>query len=181
MRTFELALEHLPAVDGDGSPVELAARSGLAASLLASRGYSRAGGCHGVQRRVREALRVGSTPSSRLLGLYGLWAYYHVTGDAVASLEAAEALVVCSADELGADAGLAARAVLGYQLVRFCRPVDAIPLLEAGRGCRATEPLLPHHPGIGATNPSWRSPHGWWLSSRPPAEPPTKQSLRPKH
>ena len=148
VRTFELALEHLPSVDGDGSAVELAARSGLAASLLASRGYF-APEVATAYARVRE-LSASLDAELALSGLYGLWAYYHVTGDAVASLEAAEALVR-SADELGVDAGLAARAVLGYQLVRFCRPVDAIPLLEAGHGCRATEPLLPHHPGIGAT------------------------------
>lgn len=148
IQSFELVLRHLPDLDGDADDLELRARSGLAASLLASRGYT-APEVAAAYGKVRE-LSVERDVELEISSLYGLWAYYHVTGDAAASLETAETLVEQAAASGDEDAALAARAVLGYQLQRLGRLNEALPLLEEGRRWESPEPLLPHHPGIGA-------------------------------
>jgi tetratricopeptide (TPR) repeat protein len=148
IQSFESVLEHLPNLDRDSADLELRARSGLAASLLAGRGYT-APEVAAAYGRVRE-IAVARDAKLEVSGLYGLWAYYHVTGDAQASLETAETLVERAVRSGDAQAAAAARAVLGYQLQRVGRPVEAVALLEQGRGWDAPEPLFPHHPGIGA-------------------------------
>lgn len=132
----------------DVADAEVQARSGLAASLLASRGYT-AGEVADAYAAVRElsAPRDGGT---QVAALYGLWAFYHVTGDAAASLEAAEAMVERAA-KMGDEPILrAASAVLGYQLVRLGQLARAVALLESGRSWSSPIPLFPHHPGIGS-------------------------------
>lgn len=148
IKSFELVLRHLPELGEGFDDLGLRAHSGLAASLLASRGYT-APEVAAAYGKLRE-LATARDAQLEVSGLYGLWAYYHVTGDAVASLETAETLLgratACHDDR----AALAARAVLGYQLQRLGRPADAIALLEEGRRWASDEPLFPHHPGIGA-------------------------------
>jgi class 3 adenylate cyclase/tetratricopeptide (TPR) repeat protein len=148
IRSFESVLEQLPELDGDTGDLELRARSGLAASLLAARGYT-APEVEAAYDKVRE-IAVARDAKLEVSGLYGLWAYYHVTGDAQASLETAETLVERAVESGDAPAAAAARAVLGYQLQRVGRPAEAVALLEQGREWDAPEPLFPHHPGIGA-------------------------------
>ena len=148
IQSFELVLRHLPELAGDLDDLELRARSGLAASLLTSRGYT-AREVAAAYGKVRE-LSVTRDAQVELSGLYGLWAYYHVTGDAPASLETAETLLDRAAGCHDEQAALAARAVLGYQLQRLGRPSEAVALLHEGRRWDSVEPLFPHHPGIGA-------------------------------
>ena len=148
IQSFELVLRHLPKLPRDLGELELRAHSGLAASLLASRGYT-AFEVAAAYGRVRE-LSVQRDGELEVSSLYGLWAYYHVTGDAVASLETAESLVERAGASGDDRAELAARAVLGYQLQRLGRPTEALALLREGGGWDAAEPLFPHHPGIGA-------------------------------
>jgi class 3 adenylate cyclase/tetratricopeptide (TPR) repeat protein len=148
IQSFETVLEQLPELDGDSADLELRARSGLAASLLAARGYT-APEVEAAYDKVRE-IAVARDAKLEVSGLYGLWAYYHVTGDAQASLETAETLVERAVGSGDAQATAAARAVLGYQLQRVGRPAEAVALLEQGREWDAPEPLFPHHPGIGA-------------------------------
>jgi class 3 adenylate cyclase/tetratricopeptide (TPR) repeat protein len=148
IQSFELVLDHLPDLDRDIDDLELRAQSGVAASLLASRGYT-APEVAAAYGRVRE-LSAQRNAELEVSSLYGLWAYYHVTGNAPASLETAQTLVERAAASGDDHAGLAARAVLGYQLQRLGRPTEALPLLQEGRRWDSAEPLLPHHPGIGA-------------------------------
>jgi class 3 adenylate cyclase/predicted ATPase len=132
--------------------LEMDVQSGLAASLLASRGYT-SDEVSAAYARVRE---LSVSPTGRrheLSALYGLWAYYHVKGDNVTSLELAERLVTAASEwDRGLDV-LAADAVLGYQHLRLGRLLSARPLLEAGRTWLASDGPgpFPHHPGIGAT------------------------------
>jgi tetratricopeptide (TPR) repeat protein len=148
IKSYELVLRHLPQLDGELDDLELQAQSGLAGSLLASRGYT-APEVAAAYGKVRE-LSIERDAHLEVSGLYGLWAYYHVTGDAPASLETAQTLldraVACNDEQ----AALAARAVLGYQLQRLGRPTEALPPLEQGRRWDSDEPLFPHHAGIGA-------------------------------
>ena len=148
IQSFELVLRHLPELERDLPELELRARSGLAASLLASRGYtaSEVAAAYGKLRQ----LSVERDAELEVASLYGLWAYYHVTGDAAASLETAERLLDRAAASGDDRAELAARAVLGYQLQRVGRPTEALALLHQGERWDAAEPLFPHHPGIGA-------------------------------
>jgi adenylate cyclase len=148
IQSFELVLRHLPDLDRDTDDLELRAQSGMAASLLASRGYT-APEVATAYGKVRE-LSAERNAELEVSSLYGLWAYYHVTGNAAASLETAQTLVERAAASGDVHAGLAARAVLGYQLQRLGRPSEALPLLQEGRRWDSAEPLLPHHPGIGA-------------------------------
>jgi class 3 adenylate cyclase/tetratricopeptide (TPR) repeat protein len=148
IQSFELVLRYLPELDGELEDMELRARSGLAASLLASRGYT-APEVADAYGAVRE-LAVARSAQLEVSGLYGLWAYYHVTGDALASLQTAETLLARALALRDDQAALAARAVLGYQLQRLGRPTEALALLQQGRQWGAPEPLFPHHPGIGA-------------------------------
>jgi class 3 adenylate cyclase/predicted ATPase len=148
IQSFESALLALSRL-GDGfEDLELQARSGLAASLLAARGYT-APEVASAYGRVRE-LAVARNAELELSALYGLWAYYHVTGDAPASLETAETLLERAQSSHDDQAASAACAVLGYQLLRVGRPNEAVALLTRGQEWHCTEPLLPHHAGIGA-------------------------------
>jgi tetratricopeptide (TPR) repeat protein len=148
IQSFELVLRHLPELDGDQDDLELQTRSGLAASLLASHGYT-APEVAAAYDKLR-GLSIARDAQLEVSSLYGLYAYYHVTGDARKSLETAETLferaVACS----DGRASLAASAVLGYQLQRLGRPIEAVGLLREGRQWHSIEPLFPHHPGIGA-------------------------------
>jgi tetratricopeptide (TPR) repeat protein len=148
IQSFELVLSHLPQLDGEVGDLELQAQSGLAASLLASRGYT-APEVAEAYAKVRE-LSIARDAELEVPGLYGLWAYYHVTGEAPISLETAEALLDRAARSEDDQTAAAARAVLGYQLQRLGRPPEALALLEQGRQWDCPEPLFPHHPGIGA-------------------------------
>jgi class 3 adenylate cyclase/tetratricopeptide (TPR) repeat protein len=148
IRSFELVLRNVGQLGGDQRELELRAQSGLAASLLASRGYT-APEVAAAYSRVRE-LTVAGDAQLEVSGLYGLWAYYHVTGDARASLETAETLLESASRWHDDQAELAARAVLGYQLQRLGRLTEARPLLQQGSRWDSPEPLFPHHPGIGA-------------------------------
>lgn len=146
--SFERALRLAPHVQHDREDFEMGAQSSLAASLLAARGYT-APEVADAYSRVREltAVRDGHPQVS---SLYGLWAYYHVTGDAPASLETAERLVERALASNDDDAKRAANAVLGYQLLRFGRLTESIEPLKVGREWQSPEPLFPHHAGIGA-------------------------------
>ncbi len=145
---FENVLRLLERLGSDDDNLELAARMGLAASLLSARGYF----AHEVADAYATVRALSASRDSRveITGLYGLWAYYHVTGDAVASLEAAQAMVERSAHTHDQLAELASMAVLGYQLVRLGRPAEAVEMLERSRAWDSPEPLFPHHAGIGA-------------------------------
>jgi class 3 adenylate cyclase/tetratricopeptide (TPR) repeat protein len=148
IQSFELVLRHLPELGRELDDLALQAHSGLAASLLASHGYTapEVAAAYDTLRR----LSIARDDQLEVLSLYGVWAYYHVTGDARRSLETAETLleraVACHDDR----ASRAASAVLGYQLQRLGRPAEAIDLLQQGRRWNSPEPLFPHHPGIGA-------------------------------
>ncbi|MEP6661029.1 MAG: adenylate/guanylate cyclase domain-containing protein [Acidimicrobiales bacterium] len=146
--SFEQALRLAPHVKQNADEFEMGAQSGLAASLLAARGYT-APEVAAAYSRVRELSAVrGGHP--HVLSLYGLWAYYHVTGESAASLETAERLLEQAVASNDADAQLAANAVLGYQLLRFGRLTESIDPLRIGRTWRSSQPLFPHHAGIGA-------------------------------
>jgi class 3 adenylate cyclase/tetratricopeptide (TPR) repeat protein/energy-coupling factor transporter ATP-binding protein EcfA2 len=148
IQSFELVLRHLPELDGDQDDLELQARSGLAASLLASHGYTAPEVAEAYDKL--RGLAIARDAQLEVSSLYGLWAYYHVTGDARKSLETAETLLeraIACKDE---GASLAASAVLGYQLQRLGRPIESIGLLREGRRWHSVQPLFPHHPGIGA-------------------------------
>jgi len=147
--SFERVVVLLEHGDNSGGELERQARTGLAASLLAARGYT-AAEVGEAYARVRE-LSIGTDRRTEVISLYGMWAYYHVTGNAVASLEAAEAMVDHASASTDRQADFATRAVLGYQLSRFGRLVEAVDLLALGRSWSAPEPLFPHHAGIGAT------------------------------
>ncbi len=147
--SFELVLAHLDDLGPERDEVELATRSGLAASLLAARGYT-APEVADAYARVRE-LSAARDARLELTSVYGLWSYYHVTGNAPASVELAETLLERARASGDEQAERAASAVLGYQLMRVGRPADALELLDRGRRWEATEPLFPHHAGIGAT------------------------------
>ena len=148
IQSFEMALREVGQLEGDQRDLELRAQSGLAASLLASRGYT-APEVAAAYSKVRE-LSAAADAQLEVSGLYGLWAYYHVTGDARASLETAETVLDSALRSHDDQAALAARAVLGYQLQRLGRLTEAAPLLEQGSRWDSPEPLFPHHPGIGA-------------------------------
>lgn len=148
IQSFELVLGHLPQLGEDRAHLELRAQSGLAASMLASRGYT-AREVAAAYGKLRE-LAAAQDAELEFSGLYGLWAYYHVTGDAATSLETAESLLDRALGWDDPHAERAARAVLGYQLQRVGRPTEAVALLEQGRRWDSPHPLLPHHPGIGA-------------------------------
>jgi class 3 adenylate cyclase/tetratricopeptide (TPR) repeat protein len=148
IQSFELVLQNLPELERDLDDLEMQAQSGLAASLLASHGYT-APEVAAAYDRLRR-LSIARDAQLEVSSLYGLWAYYHVTGDAAASLETAQTLLdraLASGDD---GASLAAGAVLGYQLHRLGRPREAVDLLRKGRRWDSPEPLFPHHPGIGA-------------------------------
>ena len=148
IQSFELVLRHLPDLDGDQDDLELQARSGLAASLLTSHGYTAPEVAEAYDKL--RGLAIARDAQLEVSSLYGLWAYYHVTGDARKSLETAETLleraIACNDDR----ASLAASAVLGYQLQRLGRPIESIGLLREGRRWHSVQPIFPHHPGIGA-------------------------------
>lgn len=148
IQSFELVLRHLPDLDGDQDDLELQARSGLAASLLASHGYTAPEVAEAYDKL--RGLSIARGAQLEVSSLYGLWAYYHVTGDARKSLETAETLLERAIALNDDRASLAASAVLGYQLQRLGRPIESIPLLREGRRWHSIEPLFPHHPGIGA-------------------------------
>ncbi len=148
IQSFELVLSDVGQLEGDQRELELRAHSGLAASLLASRGYT-APEVAAAYSKVRELSAAGDA-HLEVSGLYGLWAYYHVTGEARASLETAETVLESALRSHDDQAALAARAVLGYQLQRLGRPTEARPLLDQGSRWDSPEPLFPHHPGIGA-------------------------------
>ena len=146
--TFELVIQHLAELGAEADAVELQARNGLAASLLAARGYT-APEVAEAYGRVRD-LSAARDARLELLSLYGLWSYYHMTGNAQTSVELAGTLherALASNDD---QDELAASAVLGYQLMHVGRLAEAVPLLEVGRRWQADEPLWPHHAGIGA-------------------------------
>jgi len=148
IQSFELVLRHLPDLDGDQDDLELQASSGLAASLLASHGYT-APEVAAAYDRLR-ALATARDVQLEVSSLYGLWAYYHVTGDARRSLETAETLLERAVGGTDDGAPLAASAVLGYQLQRLGRPAESLGLLRDGRRWHSVQPLFPHHAGIGA-------------------------------
>lgn len=149
LRSFRLVLEHLDQLGSDRDELELAALAGLAASLLTTSGYA--------APEVREAYgRLRELAASRdvrieLSSLFGLWSYYHVVGDAGASLPLAEELLARARASGDPAAEQAVAGVLGYQLWRLGRPEEARPLLELGRSWAGETRILPHHPGIGAT------------------------------
>lgn len=148
VQSFGHVLKNLPHLGRDMGDLELRAQSGLAASLLVCRGYSapEVGAAYG---RLRELATAGDA-ETELSSLFGLWSYYHVTGDAAASVPLAEAFLASAQASGDQQVEWAGRAVLGYQLMRLGRPAEAVPLLRQGRQWRSDEPFLPHHAGIGA-------------------------------
>jgi class 3 adenylate cyclase/tetratricopeptide (TPR) repeat protein len=132
--------------------LEMDVQSGLAASLLASRGYT-SDEVSAVYARLRELSAPRTGTQHEISALYGLWAYYHVKGDNVTSLELAERLATAASEWDRSIDLLAANAVLGYQHLRLGRLSSARQLLESGRSWQASDGPgpFPHHPGIGAT------------------------------
>ena len=149
LRSFRLVLEHLDELGANRDELELAGLAGLAASLLATSGYAapEVGEAYG---RLHE-LAANRDTGIELTSLFGLWSYYHVVGDAGASLPLAEELLARARASGDPAAERAAAGVLGYQLFRLGRPEEARPLLELGRTWAGGRSILPHQPAIGAT------------------------------
>jgi class 3 adenylate cyclase/tetratricopeptide (TPR) repeat protein len=131
--------------------LELDVRSGLAGSLLASRGYTSPEVAAGYDR-LRELSVAGGT-RHQLPGLFGAWAYYHTRGENQVSSELAQHLLDVATGSGKSQHILAAKAVVGKQLLWGGHFQAAARMLEEARGWQPLDDEsypFPHHPGIGA-------------------------------
>lgn len=133
---------------------ELDAQAGLAASLLADRGYT-SPDVADAYRRLRELSTDTGVPAGRhaLAAVYGMWAYFHVRGENRTSSQLAEHLLAVSEQTAYPDDVLAAEAILGYQLLwsgRFREAADRLAS-AARRPPSAAGARFPHDTAVGAT------------------------------
>jgi class 3 adenylate cyclase/tetratricopeptide (TPR) repeat protein len=130
--------------------LEVQVRAQLAASLLAIRGYTSPEVVSAFER-LRGLAESGGR--QELPSLFGVWAYYHTRGDNRVSGRVAQSMLHTATSSGGAEDVLAAKAVVGKQLLwdgRF-RPAAAM-LKSAGAYRPLDSPSpFPHDPGIGAT------------------------------
>ncbi len=134
--------------------LELDVQAGLAVSLLETRGYTSAEVAD-AYARLRALLGDGGTGAGHhhLGSLYGLWAYYHVRGENRTSGQLATQLLQVAEQSGSAGDVLAAKAVLGHQLMWMGRFGEAAVLLEDARrfvSAPGGRGLFPHDTGVGA-------------------------------
>lgn len=152
---YRRALEAVHLAPVAGRPeLELDIQAGLAVSLLETRGYTstEVAEAYGRLRSLLAGVEVGAG-HHHLGSIYGMWAYYHVRGENRTSGQLAGQLLDVAVDSGSPGDVLAAKAVLGHQLMwngRFRRAAD---LLDEAR--RRVAPSggpgsFPHDTGVGA-------------------------------
>jgi class 3 adenylate cyclase/tetratricopeptide (TPR) repeat protein len=110
---------------------ELDVQSGLALSQLAAQGYT-SPEVAGAYKRLRE-IAGGSGGWHEMPGLYGMWAYYNVRGENQATGELAQQFLEAAEASGNPHHVLAAKSVVGYQLLMGGGFRDAVRLFEESR------------------------------------------------
>ncbi|HEV7862293.1 MAG TPA: hypothetical protein VGR20_06310, partial [Acidimicrobiia bacterium] len=133
--------------------LEVDVQAGLAVSLLETRGYTSSEVAEAYGRLRSLVAGVGGGAGHHRLGsVYGMWAYYHVRGENRTSGELAAQLLDVAIESDSPGDVLAAKAVLGHQLMWTGRFRAAADLLDDARRRVATDGggPFPHDTGVGA-------------------------------